>query len=198
MTEAVLSAVFLEVPRASLEADTAVCFVLDEKLRLIYCNPAWDRFAEQNGAPHLCAEKVLGASVLHSTSGELLGYYQSLYDETLADGKPREHDFHCSSAEMERLMRMCVYPLRGTRALLTVCSLRVEKPHPVSSGAAVETLYRNEHGIIAMCSNCRKTRRVGVEPEIWDWVSDFVAHPPPMVSHSICNLCLEYYYPADA
>jgi hypothetical protein len=173
-----------------------VCFALDEKLELIYCNPAWDRFAVQNGAPHLLAEKVLGAPVLRSTSGELSVYYQSLYDRALADRKPREHDFHCSSADVERLMRMHVYPLRSVPALLIVCSLRVERPHAETSGEPIQGLYRNEHGFIVMCSNCRRTHRAGVEPETWDWISDFVAHQPPLVSHSLCGLCLEYYHPA--
>lgn len=137
-----LNALFREVPRPVLEADTAVSFALDDKLQLIYCNPAWDRFAAQNGAPHLLAEKVLGVPVLRSTSGELCGYYQSLYDGALADRKPMEHDFHCSSAGVERLMRMHVYPLRSAPALLIVCSLRMEKPHAGPSGEPVQTLYR--------------------------------------------------------
>jgi hypothetical protein len=52
MTNSILDAAFGEIPRASLEADPAVCFVLDDKLRLLYCNPAWDRFATEDGATH--------------------------------------------------------------------------------------------------------------------------------------------------
>ena len=91
-------------------------------------------------------------------------------------------------------MRMFVYPLKA-RALLIVCSLRVEKLHSVPAVEPVEARYRDEHGIMVMCSNCRRTRRSGVEPETWDWISEYVAHQPPMVSHSLCDLCLEYYYP---
>jgi hypothetical protein len=191
--EALLNSVFGEVSRESLDADTAVCFILDADLRLIYCNPAWDRFSSQNGAPELRAENVLGMSAVHSTSGQLAGYYQSLYYKVLQEQKPHQHDFHCSSADVERLMTMHIYPFTSG-ALLVASSLRLERPHPIPTGLPLPALYRDEHGIIVMCSNCRRTRRVGGETETWDWISEFVAHHLPGVSHGLCNLCLEYYY----
>lgn len=195
--ESLISSAFREVSRDALQAEPAVCFVLDEKLRVIYCNPAWDRFAIANGAPYLCAEQTLGTPVLNSTSGELFDYYRLLYNEALADGKPRDHDFHCSSPDAERLMRMHVYRLRNVPVLLVSCSLRVEQPHPAPSSEPIQGPYRNHHGLIVMCGNCRRTRRAATEPEVWDWVSDFVRHQPARVSHGVCNLCFEYYYPDE-
>jgi hypothetical protein len=194
VAERLLDSVFREVSKASLDADTAVCFVLDEKLQLTYCNPAWDQFAVQNDAPHLVAEKVLGMHVLQSTSGPLVGYYQSLFAQALADRQPTHLDFQCSSAELERLMEMHVNPLRRTRALLIACSIRLEKPHDPSR-EPVQDGYRDEHGVMTMCSNCRRTRRAGVKPETWDWIAEFVEHQQKRVSHGLCDLCLEYYYP---
>jgi hypothetical protein len=197
MDESLLDAVFRDVSRADMDADPAVCFVLDEKLRLIYCNPSWDRFAEQNGAPHLRAKLVLGMAALDSTSGELFDYYRYRYHEVLADRRPRDHDFHCSSPEVERLMRMHIYRSRNAPALLISCSMRIERSHSGPSGEPIQDLYRNAQGVIVMCSNCRRTRRAAVEPETWDWVADFVRRMPGGVSHGLCNLCLNYYYPAE-
>ena len=193
-----LSSVFKEVPRATLEADPVVSFVLDGDLRLLYCNPAWDQFAVQNEGPHLCSEQKLGRPVLDGTSGEMFDYYRSLYNGVLRDRKPRDHSFHCSTPSMERLMRMYVYPLRNTPALLITCPTRVEQPHRVPSEEPIESLYRNHDGAVVMCSNCRRTRRADTQPETWDWVSDFVRHQPAGVSHGLCSLCLDYYYPASA
>jgi hypothetical protein len=192
-----LSSVFEELPRATLEDDPGVSFVLDGELRLLYCNPAWDQFAVQDEEPHLCADHMLGKPVLEGTSGELFDYYRALYGEALRDRKPRDHDFHCSSPSLERLMRMHVYPLRNTAALLITCSTRVQRPHSTSSEEPIEGVYRNHHGVVVMCSNCRRTRRADKHPETWDWVSDFVMHQPARVSHGLCNLCLDYYYPAN-
>jgi hypothetical protein len=35
------------------EDDPSVVYVLDDDLRLAYCNKAWDEFAEHNGGAHL-------------------------------------------------------------------------------------------------------------------------------------------------
>ena len=40
-----------------------VCYLLDAQRRFIYCNPAWDRFAEANGAAHLTGGSVLGTDL---------------------------------------------------------------------------------------------------------------------------------------
>jgi hypothetical protein len=192
LTELLRAAAFREFP--SLSTEPAVCFVLDEKLRIVYCNPAWDLFARRNGAPDLCAARMLGIPVLDCSSGHIQEYYRSLYQDVLAGAPPASHDFHCSSPEMERLMRMKVHGLRTAPAVLVVCSLRVERPHTLPAAQPIPSVYRNEHGFMVMCSNCRRTRRAGSSPEIWDWVPEFVAEMPPDVSHGICKLCLEYYY----
>jgi hypothetical protein len=195
MLESLLSGVFSEVSRARLEAEPAVCFVLDDKFRLIYCNPAWDRFARENGAPHLCGEMALGTSVLNAISGEVLDYYRRLYRAVLADGQPRGHELQCSSPDKERLVHMQTYRLKNAPALLVSCAVRIEQLHPAPAQDPVEHLYRNPQGLIVMCGNCRRTRRPGLQPEVWDWVSAFVRRLPAAVSHGLCNLCLEYYYP---
>jgi hypothetical protein len=195
LSEILLNALFREFSQESLEADPAVCFVLDEKLQLTYCNPAWNRFALQNGATDLQSERVLGTPVLNCTSGAVLEYYRSLYQDVLAGAAPTAHDFHCSSPQVERLMRMQVYRLRSAPALLVVCSLLVERPHRWPAEDPVEAVYRSELGVVVMCSNCRRTRRAGVRPDTWDWVPGFLVEPPEAVSHGICNVCLEYYYP---
>lgn len=192
MFSPVVERLFDEIPIDALNSEAAVCFLLDERLRLTFCNPAWERFAIENGAPHLIGERVLGTCVLDSIAGELADYYESLYRRALSTGEVQEQEFHCSSATLERLMTMRVHRLRSAPALLTVCSKRMERAHSQLSSPALETVYRNGDGVIVMCSNCRRTRRPS-DPAMWDWVPDFVEHLPPMVSHGLCGLCVEYY-----
>jgi hypothetical protein len=42
------------------EDDPSVVYVLDDDLRLAYCNKAWDEFAEHNGGTHLRRVEQLG------------------------------------------------------------------------------------------------------------------------------------------
>jgi hypothetical protein len=197
LSSSFLEAVFREASQRHLDTETSVCFILDEELRIVYCNPAWDSFAVENGAPSLCAQNMVGRLVLDSTTGIVTAYYRSLYAAVLRDGRCRSHEFHCSSPDLQRLFRMDVFSLKAARALLVSCSIRLEQPHSDISREPTEARYRNVDGLIVMCSNCRKTRRAEAAADVWDWVPQFTAHPPGMVSHGLCNLCLEHYFPAS-
>lgn len=184
---------FDEIPAHILSSEASVCYLLDGQLRLTYCNPAWERFAVENGAPQLAGAEILGRCVLDSIGGELAAYYESLYTRALSTGEVQEQEFHCSSATRERLMVMRVRRLSSVPALLTVCSTRVDRARSGLSRPALERVYRNGDGVIVMCGNCRRTLRAGNPVNTWDWVANFVEHLPPMVSHGLCALCLEYY-----
>jgi hypothetical protein len=55
-----------------------------------------------------------------------------------------------------------------------------------------ESRYHNEHGLLTMCANCRRTRRsAGID---WDWVPEFLHSPPGRVSHGLCTVCQEYFF----
>jgi hypothetical protein len=45
-----------------------------------------------------------------------------------------------------------------------------------------------------MCGHCRRTRRPGSAPEVWDLVAAHISALPPNVSHGLCGICLDYYY----
>ena len=53
-----------DYPVSVVEADTAVIFCLDADLRITYCNPAWDRFALENGGEHLCRPAAANSAQL--------------------------------------------------------------------------------------------------------------------------------------
>jgi hypothetical protein len=62
---------------------------------------------------------------------------------------------------------------------------------------SLEGLYRDEHGLIKRCSNCRRICRPGPDEEgrpTWDWVPAYVAQMPPKTSHGTCALCAQFYY----
>jgi hypothetical protein len=84
--------------------------------------------------------------------------------------------------------------MRKSEGLLAINSLRVERLHDVPSLAGLEEVYRQDSGLIVMCGHCRRTRRAVGDPDIWDWVADYVAKQPSQVSHGLCDACLEYHY----
>jgi hypothetical protein len=179
------------------EGDRSVVYVLDDDLRLAYCNKAWDEFAEHNGGAHLQRIEQVGHRVLDAISEPLKAFYRSVFERSLADSTPWEHSYECSSPECYREFHMQVLPLQAPPRLVIVNSLVVEKAHERVKRAPLTAVYRTAGGIIGMCMHCRRTRR-SEEPDIWDWVPEFLAKPPDNVSHGLCPTCFRYYYPQVA
>lgn len=184
------------VPTAVLERSPHPCFALTESLNICYCNPAWDRFAGENGGgTNVLANNVMHKPFLQYVPCELRGNFETLFFKSRALGRPQAQDYECSSAQTFRLYRMQIYPLQPGSGFAVVNSLRVAHPHTRFAHEPDEAQYLHDDGLMRMCANCRRTRRVD-DPAAWDWVPDFVEHPRKNVSHSVCPFCAEYYYGA--
>jgi hypothetical protein len=175
------------------EDDRSVIYLLDNNLRIAYCNRAWDEFADRNGGVMLQRTGQVGRRVLDSIAEPLKMFYKSTFERVLMERQPWEHLYECSSPGLYREFHMQVLPVLGP-CLVVVNSLVVEKPHERIARFPLTALYRTNRGVVSMCMHCRRTRR-SEEPEVWDWVPDFVASPPPGVSHGLCPTCFYYYYP---
>jgi len=182
---------------ANLEADDATIYMLGPDLRIVYCNRAWDVFASLNGGVGLTREAVLGTCILDVIAEPLRQFYASGFARAQTTLRPWEHDYECSSPEQFRLFHMRVLPLASSY-LLVENSLRVERPHGAERPAMPPSpaSYVTEDGIITMCCHCRRTRRLNADSEhVWDWVPEFLSHPPGNVSHGLCRNCRAYFYP---
>lgn len=171
-------------------------------LTLAYLNPAWFAFAASNGGePGISDHWPIGRLVLDAVPECLKVWYQEFFSAALAAGgkHPPQHEYECSSADLLRRYLMTVYPLHGSSsgALLVVNSLLVEVPHLPSeqiSMPPVSSVYVDDAGLIHQCAHCRRVRTV-VGPTAWHWVPEWVRCPQLNVSHTLCNLCLNHYYP---
>jgi len=181
---------------ASVESSPHACFALTESLYICYCSPAWDRFALENGG----GADVLAASVLHKpflqfVANDLRENLKNLFHRARTLGRLQSQDYECSSAQVFRVYRMQVYPLRPDCGFVVNNSLRVVHPHTRAVCEPYDSIYRCELGLIHMCANCRRTRRIG-DTEVWDWVPTYVERPARATTHTVCPFCREYYYSA--
>lgn len=171
---------------------------LDADLRLAFLNPAWFAFAAANGGePAVTREWGLGRSVLEACPPVLRDFYAQALAAALAQEQRWDHDYECSSPGKSRRMRMSAYPLPGRAGLLVVHALVAEAPHDAAAAASLvfdAATYTDAHGIVHQCAHCRKVRRTSGPPH-WDWVLEYVENPGPMISHDLCDACLDFYYP---
>jgi hypothetical protein len=179
--------------KSNLEKDPAVIFALDPELRIVDCNEAWDRFAAENGGQGLDRAHLMGRSVLDAAPEPLKQLLQEGYRQALVSHQPWEYCYECSSPTMYRTFRMVVYPDPDGTDLLVVNSLTVEKRHDRQVCFPEEILHVDQDGVVTMCCNCRRTRRVK-QKAVWDWVPSYVEAPPTLISHGICAVCLELLY----
>lgn len=183
---------------AALARQPDTIYGLDADLRLAFLNPAWFTFAAANGGePAVSREWGLGRCVLEACPPVIRDFYAQALAAALAQGKRWDHDYECSGPEVLRRMRLSAYPLPGRAGLLVVHALVVETPRDAetATGRSFDLAdYADEHGIVHQCAQCRKIRRASGLRH-WDWVPELVAGPAPMISHDLCDVCLDHYYP---
>jgi hypothetical protein len=170
---------------AEFERQGDTVYALSGEHRLVYVNPAWERFARENGADWPHASLSLGASVMEATPEVLRAFYRELFESARRSGAPVDHDYECSSPRTFRKLRMRVYPLQPAGWLVTN-SVVVESLAPAPDTAPPEGDYLDERGVITMCSHCRRTRRADVQSqERWDWIPAWVGRIPERTSHGL-------------
>jgi hypothetical protein len=179
---------------AALSASAETIYGVWPDLTLGFTNLGWTRFAARNnGEPSITDHWPLGRSIMDAIAPPLRPFFSANYARCLAEQRPWEHSYECSSAQVYREFHMLAFPLGHSEGLLVVNSLRRETAHTRTPSPPVESLYRNEHGIVTQCSHCRRVRRVGRDP-VWDWVPDWITTCPPRTSHGLCDPCLGFYY----
>lgn len=183
---------------ATLESSANVIYGLWPDLTLAYVNPAWFRFARDNhGEPAISRDWPLGRCVMDAVPPPLQVFYRDYFGSFLAPVastflSPQEYE--CSSAENFRLHLMSVYPLAEQAGLLVSNALAVGRTHARPAHPPYADDYHDPGGWIRQCSHCRCVQHAG-QADRWDWVPYWVASPPASITHALCPLCLDHFYP---
>lgn len=185
-----------EFDLVALEAESATVFALDRGFRLAYVNPAWVRFALENGAPRLAEAVPLGRSILDAIDGPLRRFYERRWHEVMLSGEPWDHTYEASSPEHYRLFRARAVPVRAGGILVTNTQA-IDRPHDAFRDPAgrpwLESLYADGRGAVTMCGHCRRVRRR--DGKTWDWIPRLLVDARREVTHTLCPVCLDHYYP---
>lgn len=170
-----------------LSASPSTVAVIDRDGVLLWCNPAWWRFAEENGAE---ARSVSSRSYFEAIQGPFREHYERAFAEALATDRVFEEDYECSTPHRRRVYRVRAMPFRG-EGLVLEHSMVAEAP-PVAESEWPTSSYAGANGTIAQCGNCR---RVHHRPSsAWHWVPALVERVHPMTSHVICPSCVGFYW----
>ena len=175
----------------ALAKESSTLVAVDPEGTILWVNPAWWRFAQDNGGQQVLTRYGIGSSYYDGIGGNLRDYFVSAFRDALARMRVFEQDYECSSPDTQRLMRLRALPIRDGGLLLEhTCIAEIERPE--GGASPVEVRYLNAHGVIVQCSNCRRIRRK--DEAVWDWVPSWVASPHSAISHGLCAVCTGFYW----
>jgi hypothetical protein len=165
---------------------------------IAYVNPAWYRFARENGGdPEVSKRWCEGAALLEAIDRPLRAFYEEHLRRVLDEGEAWEHDYECSSPQLHRRFRLSAEHLEAGEGLLLVHSCLAARPHDEATHRVLAphgALYTDENGLMTQCIHCRRMKRCDFE-EHWDWVPAWVAHVPEDASGGLCPACVQRWYP---
>jgi len=185
----------------SLNNHPSTVYGLDSDLNIAYLNPAWFKFADENGNKiFVTNEWSLGKNIFDSIPDVLEPFYRDLFESALNDKKSsitlRQSEYECSSPELYRRFSMHIYPM-GNEGIVVVHSLLIEEPYISSPANGVISLdevhYIDKNEIVHQCANCRRIKNLN-DKERWDWIPKYIKEPHPKTSHGICPPCMQHYY----
>lgn len=178
-----------------LETSQEVVYVLDGDLCIAVCNRGWDRFAKENGGAGISSGEVIGRTIFEFVPDVLVAFYVDKYEAARRSAAWVEFDYDCSSPTEYRQFHMALERIEGG-GIVAINSRRSVLSLPFSDQhqAVPDFAYRLESGLITMCANCRRTKRQDASRK-WDWVPEFLNHPAGKVSHGICPVCTDRFYP---
>ena len=179
----------------TLMADPSVTIGLWPDLSIGYFNPAYLRFARENGAPDIQRGFGIGSSLAAALPDPVKQFYLGHLRRVLETGQAWEHDYSCDSPTLERAYRMMVLPL-GKQGLLLAHSLRLASVRSAADLPLSDLEYRHQDkgGLFVQCCQCRRLRRATHRLQ-WDFVP--AALDPEVqkqVSHDLCPPCKAHYY----
>ena len=187
-----------ELDHEAMESSRDVIFIADADLRISYCNPAWDKFALENGGAKTTAGHTLGTDLMRVIPVPLHKFYSDTFAACRRRRLACEVAYECSSPRHFRLMHMSILPLKHANELAFVNSYRAEHEHgPDRPARAVAEHYFSPDGIVTQCSHCRRTKRQDVA-DAWDWVPAFLRLEDWKISPGLCHICHFYFYPRHA
>lgn len=167
-------------------------YSVDERDVLISVNSEWLAFAQENGAPQLTENAVLGRALWDFVKGAAtVRLYQAVLGRVRSSGQPVVLPFRCDSPALRRYMRLEMTAGPGGVVHFAGILERVEATRPLS---VLDASAARSDDFLTLCSWCK---RALIETAGWLEVEDaaarlrlFEKEQMPRLVHDVCPDCL--------
>lgn len=155
-------------------------------------SPTWLAFAQENGAPELTYQAVIGNSLWHFIDGsETIELYQAILQRVRASFSRIVVPFRCDSPTLRRYMRLeLICQPHGSVQFDGI----LERVEPTEQHNLLDPRFPRSCNVLTLCSCCK---RALVEPSGWLEIEDAVARlhllekeQTPQLRNAVCPDCL--------
>lgn len=161
---------------------------------IAYVNPAWRRFALDNGGePEISRNWSLGACAMDAIAASIRPYYEDRFRQCFVTRQTWRLDYECSSADRFRIVQMRAFPTPGHEALIVIHTTRADFRCVREEGPARESCYRQSDGRLRQCCGCQKFQRCDGSGQ-WDWVRGWIRQRPADIFETLCESCEIFYF----
>jgi hypothetical protein len=168
-------------------------YIVNTDFHIVGYNQAYLQFATENGLSEIGSLFGIGARVLDVVPEVLNEHYEKLWSSALNSNTVYTYDYECSSPDKYRKYHQTAYPIRNSVGLIFTNHCMIEKRRE-DQEHTFDKHFLNADNYVEQCSNCRKVKDQSADYK-WDWVPGLVANPYTNTNHTLCDYCLESYYP---
>jgi hypothetical protein len=161
-----------------------VIYRIDANDRITWVNPAWSRFAIDNGAPELSGDMMGKPLFSFITGSEVAALHAALLKKVREGRGPVDVPFRCDAPDRRRCMRMHIALLPEQSVEYRCETLHEESRPPLA--------LLQRPGMIRLCSWCKRVEVEGHWHEPEDAITElglFEGNELPGVTHTICGDC---------
>lgn len=168
-------------------------YQVDTEHRIVYVNDEWDTFANENDAPNLTRDAVLGKVLWgYVFDKETRHLYRVAIEKVLSEKSSVSFPFRCDAPHIRRHMQMAVSPVDEDRCQFASTIVREEPREPVK---LLEADVARSEELLRMCSWCKKLDAdeagwLEVERGI-EKLDLFRTSTLPAITHTICPSCFK-------
>jgi hemerythrin len=182
--------------QAGLDALAEPACLLDADRRILHCNPAWDRFAAENGgAPSALGGGLRGFDYLSCLRGDaLVRQLDGVLRRVLA-GVAQEVSATCHGPVLAHLLSARYAPVAtaGGEVVGVTAVFRSRHVLPVADlyrpMPADDAAYLGRRGRMEACAGCGRFRRMDRAETTWDFVPAYVGPAARSADYALCDAC---------
>jgi hypothetical protein len=168
---------------------------------------AWSRFANENAAPSLTPEAVIGSSLFEQLLGtDVQNACRKIHDAVCQRRRPTvTYEYRCDAPDAERRMRMSIGPVQrpsGSIVALYQSQMVTDAPRLPLGLLSMEQraspgIAAPQDDIVVLCSFCHNLAwPIGAteQDQTWIRIDEYYRQggsPDVTVSHGICPECVD-------